>query len=283
LFSRDFTIADLIETENYRRPSSLLFEEGSPQRDNIEARLSLSPTDISIIEAAKNLAKNNGQVSVASADRAIVGGLQALLEGGLNINIFSPRSESLMRLSDSIDLKFLVTANVFTHLYHESSKRDNRQRFLYVAQNMEISGQGVYDIAFFVYVRDSVTGKLPKFEGVYQIPILFTKFEDGKIKQKESYVRILSNNFTALYSEQDPTALGIIGIRNPLKYYQVVELLAKRRRRQLTEKERDRTLGKVQANPLVWARIDPGLLREYDDSVPGKMAHLRVELLRYQQ
>ena len=277
-------IDDLLGIDNHKRYTRLMSTLfGEIDKSDAKLPLSLSPTDLSVAEATFEKARQRQKVAVASSDKDLVDAIREVsLAEGLDVKIFSPWSTSLVDISSKLDLRILITSDVFAELYR-SKNPPKSANYLYVAKNLEIRGQGLYDIAFAVLSRNSVTDRLPIFRGVYFIPVISIELRDGKIRS--DFMKLLTSRVFAVYDPEYPTTIGLIEDQNPLKPYQVKNILPKGKAIALVVddikdalQDGKKALAQSGIEFIKWGRINSHLIRGYDYHAMGTLNYFKEEI-----
>lgn len=283
LLSEKPDVKKILGVEEYRRYEHFWsWGDGSDAAKDIRFDVNLSRTDKSVIVATLDFAKNRQKVAVGTADRGIVDSVQKISDAeGFDVEIFSPWTKSLAEISSALKLDFLVRGNVFLELYAQDAF-DGKSRYLCVAKNISLRGQGIYDIIFTTLVRDSITDKLPQFNGVEVIPIVALMYEGGKIKTRKDYLKAFTSPRSVFYSPSYPNSLTMVKLQEPLKQHRLVELLAREKNergiRKTEIEDMVKSLGKT---AMPWARINRVLLNGIDQEAVRHLAYLNKEIEEY--
>lgn len=243
----------------------------------------LTRTDKKVVQAAVECAKEGKPVAVASADKGIVDRLdQIAWEKNLSIDIYSPWRAPKKDELRPLNLRWIVTSEVFGELYHANPK-DNSTRYLMVAKDMHVGSDVVYDIAFGVHTKKSVLDQNPKVDGVYLVPITFLQFEGGKLKPRIQYLDFFVNKIGVAYSHDYPTVIAIAEHRNPIPLAYKLNLIARSKNRELLDWNSKNLLDRVGQTFIEWARVEERYLQFFGTGTVGKLHTLRQYSLSRQK
>lgn len=243
----------------------------------------LTKTDKGIVQAAVECAEEGKPVAVASADKGIVDRLDRIAwEQNLSIDTYSPWRAPKRDELRPLNIRILVTSNVFGELYHANPK-DNSIRYLMVAKDMYVGGDVVYDIAFAVHTEKSVLDQNPKIDGVYLVPITFLQFEGKNLKFKIHYLDFFVHKIGALYSHDYPTVMVIAEHKNPITLAYKLNLIARGKNRELLDWN-PQSLFEITGQTFVeWARVEERYLQFFGRGTVGKLHTLRQYSLSRQK
>jgi len=261
--------------------------------------ISLSKTDKSVIQATLDHARGGKRIAVASADYDIASQIDSRCDvENLEIQNSSPWSMPTEEGFSPLDIKFLVTGNVFGELL-KSNSNDNRSRFLGIAKQMHIGGGIHYDIAFGLYTKKLVFKPLPKIDGVEFLPLMFIVLNESGESTKE-YARYgFFNKYSSLvgYSAQIPTVVDFAE-QKPMTYLEIENLRTRFKNHELKSEDllKSINLGEVyvynsggrqlsvqKVKSLNWARIEDWHINIFDKLSVGKLQDLRNKIKTYQQ